>query len=130
MTFNKNKLCKTLGYWSRDMLRFVFFRKESGNTFSIKFCVWFFKENVSHAIFCQPSKSHYLITFTSWDNGHYVYCNCLLTSFWHYNVWNYYYLSNQAVFLHEQEVKANIWILWGGEKLLRWNKFFIIFKGL
>ena len=42
---------KTLEYWSRGMLNFDFFRKRSGNRFSTKFCVWFFKKNISHAIF-------------------------------------------------------------------------------
>ena len=41
---------KTLEYWSRDMLNFDFFRKRPGNRFSTKFCVWFFKKNISHVI--------------------------------------------------------------------------------
>ena len=33
LIFNENKLWKTLDYWSRNMLKFDFFRKGSGNSF-------------------------------------------------------------------------------------------------
>ena len=39
MRYNKNKLYKTLGYGSRDMFNFDFFRKGSGDSFSSTFWV-------------------------------------------------------------------------------------------
>ena len=46
LAINKNKLYETLGYWSRDMLKFSFFSKGPGTSFSTTFSVWFFKANV------------------------------------------------------------------------------------
>ena len=59
--YNKNKLYKTLDYWSRDMLNFNFPEKGSWASFSTTFCVWFFKNNVSCYILLtdQSSMSDY-----------------------------------------------------------------------
>ena len=68
LAYNKNKLYKTLDYWS-IYAQFWCFNKESENSFSTTFCVWISKQNVSHC----------LIVFTSWDIGYYKYCNCLFS---------------------------------------------------
>ena len=43
--------------------QFSFFRKGSETSFSTAFCLWFFKENVSHVTFYWPTKFHCLIAF-------------------------------------------------------------------
>ena len=50
LLYNKNKLYKTLDYWSRENALFWLFRKGSGANFSTTFCV-FFKRNVSDVTF-------------------------------------------------------------------------------
>ena len=62
--------------------QFGIFRKGSGNSLSTTFCVWFLKKNVSHIIFCQVTKFHCVIVFTSVGIGQYIHCNCLLTKLW------------------------------------------------
>ena len=49
--YNKNKLHKTLDYWSRDMLNFNFPEKGLGLVSAPHFEYGFFKKNVSHVIF-------------------------------------------------------------------------------
>ena len=44
------------------------------------------------------TKFHRLVAFTSGDTGQYVYCNCLLTRWWHHKFWNKPSLSNKTVF--------------------------------
>ena len=44
------------------------------------------------------TKFHWLVAFTLWDVGQYVYCKCLLPKLWRHKVWNYPHLSNQAGF--------------------------------
>ena len=51
------------------------------------FCVWFFKENVSHAILYGLTKFHCLAAFTSWDIVQYVYCNFFFPSLWRHRIW-------------------------------------------
>ena len=75
-------------------------KKRSGTSFSHPFSAWFLKENISLAIFYYLTQFNYLVTFTSWDIGQYVYWGCLLTRLWRHNFSNQPpYLSNQAVFL-------------------------------
>ena len=103
--------------------QFWFFRKGSRNSFSTTFCVWFFNKNVSHFIFYWLTKFHCLIAFTSWDIQQYAYCNCLLTRLWSYfEFGNEQYLSNQAVFIHDQNVTTKTWVTWERKELLKWNK--------
>ena len=67
--YNKNKLYKTLNYWSRDMLNFNFPENRSRASFSTSFCVWFFKNNVSCYILLtdQFSMSDYFYFFRYWE---------------------------------------------------------------
>ena len=85
--YNKNKLYKTLDYWSRDMLNFNF--PEKGlRLVSPPHCVWFFKKNFYHVTFYKLTKFHCLIAFTSRDTGKYVYYSCLLNNLWRHKIWN------------------------------------------
>ena len=60
--------------------QFYFFRKESGTSFSITFCVKSFKKNVSRVTFYLLFKCQCLIVFTFRNIGQYVYYDYLLTS--------------------------------------------------
>ena len=66
-------------------------RRRIGTSFLVSFSAGFFKKNVSH------------IAYTSWDIGHYVYCNYLFPSLWPSKLENR--VSFQVVFLHGQKVK-------------------------
>ena len=57
-------------------------RKRSGISLRTSFSAWFLKKNLSLVIFYELTKFYCLVAFTSWDLGQYVYCSCLLTSFW------------------------------------------------
>ena len=59
-----------------DILYFDFLKKGSGTSFSIKFCAWFLKKNISHIIFYQLIKFHCLIAFISWDISKNVFVVC------------------------------------------------------
>ena len=84
MTYNKNKLYKTLDYRSKDMLNFNFSEKGLGLVFPP-----YFEHDFSRKMFhmlhsellhmIQLTKFHCLIAFTFCDIGQYVYYNCLLT---------------------------------------------------
>ena len=66
LAYINNKLHKTVDYSSWDKL-FLFFWKTSGNSFSIKFCVWFLKKNVSNVILSDHiSLSDYLYFLRYW----------------------------------------------------------------
>ena len=99
LLYNKSQLYKILDYWS-------FFRKRPGTSFSTTFCVWFLKKNVSYPKFYLLNKFDCVIAVTSWDNGQYVYYNCLLTRLWYHKIWNWPYLFNQAVMMHDHKVKT------------------------
>ena len=45
------------------------------------------------------TKLHYLIPFTSWDIGKFVYCSCLFLRLWRHEFINYPHRFNQTVFL-------------------------------
>ena len=57
-----------------------------------------FLKNISLVIGYRLIRFDYLVAFTSWDIGKYVYYNCLLTRSWRHEFWNWFCLSNQAVF--------------------------------
>ena len=68
------------------LVRVKSFRKKSkkfktGTSHSASLPVWFLKENISLFIFYYLTTFYSLLTFTSWDVGHYAYLNCLLTKF-------------------------------------------------
>ena len=77
-------------------------------------------------------KFHFLIVFTSWDIGEYVYYNCLLTRLWRHEFWLQPYLSNQAVFptwpkSHDKNVSL---LRMKRAFQMKWKAFFIFFKEL
>ena len=75
------------------------------------------------------TKFHCLIVFTSWVIGQYVYCKYFLTRLWCHKFWNWRFLSNQAVFVHDQKSQdKNINIL-RTEELLK-KTFFVYSEGL
>ena len=79
-----------------------FLRKESGNSFSTTFCVWFFKKNVSHVIFYNWPNLIAWLPLLFWDIGQYVYCNCLLTTLWRRKFWNQFRNTTPAQKGHVQ----------------------------
>ena len=83
-------------------------KKRSGTSLPASFSARFFKKNISLVIFYYLTKSHCLVVFTSWDIGQFVYYSYLLTSLWGQKFCIWPYLSNQAVFLQDQEVKTKI----------------------
>ena len=82
------------------------------------FCMIYSKKYFSCYIVL-PTKFHYLVSFTSWDIGQYVYCNCLLTRLWHRKFWNLPHFSNQAIFLYDRKVKTKFKISWERKQILR-----------
>ena len=97
--------------------QFYIFKKGPGTSFSTTFCVWFFKKNFSIVAFYYLTKFHCLIGSTSPDIGQYMDYNYLLTRMWRHKIWNYPYLFNQAVSIHDEKL-----IFWERKQLLKWNK--------
>ena len=78
---NRFKLsCRPLAFTSYKA--FLKNKKGSGTRLSASFSAWFLNKNISIVILCYLTKFQYLVVFTSWDIGQYVYCNCLLTRLW------------------------------------------------
>ena len=71
-------------------------KKKSRTSLPISLSAQFWK--ISLARFYYLTKIRSLVTFTSWDIGQRVYCNCLWTKLWDHRFWNQSYLSNQTVF--------------------------------
>ena len=71
MTYHNSKLYETSEFW--------FFRKGTGNSNSIVFCVWFFKKKYFILRSIIWPNLICLIVFSSRDIGQYVYSNCLWT---------------------------------------------------
>ena len=63
------------------------FRKESGDSFSTTFCVWFQGRCFSYYILLNDQISLF-DCFISWDIGQYMYCNCLFPILRHHKFWN------------------------------------------
>ena len=80
------------------LIKFVLFKKRNLKLASTFLFLYDFFLNISLVIFYCPTKFHCLVVFTSWDNGHYVYCSCLLNRLWRHKFWHEPYLSNEAVF--------------------------------
>ena len=78
LAYNRNKLFKTLHYWSRDMLNFDFLDKDLGIV-SPAHCVYDFSTKMFLLLYSINWAN--LVPFT-WDIGQFVYYNCLLTRLW------------------------------------------------
>ena len=77
LAYNKNKLYKTLDYWSSVMLNFDFSEKGLKVVYLLHF-VYDFSRKIFLMLFILTDQIyHCLIDFTLWDIGQYVYCNCL-----------------------------------------------------
>ena len=61
---------------------FLKIKKRSATNRPASFSALFLKKNISHVIFYQVTKFHYLTVFTSRHNGQYVYCNQFLSILW------------------------------------------------
>ena len=112
--------------------QFLFFRKCSRNSFSTTLCVWFFKKNFYHVIFCWLTKFHCLIVFSSWNIGQFVYFNCLLTRFWRHKILKLtlsFESSHFSLSRNSQDKNINILRTKRAFKV-KWRAFSIIFKGL
>ena len=118
----KNKLYKNLIYWSRDTLNFKFSEKGLGPVSPPRF-VYYFSTKMFLEFYLLLTNFRSLIFFTyRYIAGQYVYYNCLLTRLWRYKTWNWPYLANQVVLLHDQIVKTKVLISWEQIELLKWNK--------
>ena len=117
---NKNKLYKTLDYWSKNMLNFNFWEKGLGLVSPSHF----FQEKCFSCYILWNDQIHCLIAFTSRGIGLYVFYNCFLTRLWRHKIWNKPYLFNQAVLIYDQKAKPKTSIFWERKA------FSITFKGL
>ena len=101
LVYNRNKLFKTLHYWSRNMLNFEFLDKGLGMVSSV-----YFVYNFSRNMFLML----YSINWPSFI----VWLPLLLEILGN--------ISDQAVFIHAQKLKTKTEISWEWNELLRWNK--------
>ena len=101
LAYNRNKLFKTLHYWSRNMLNFEFLDKGLGMVSSV-----YFVYNFSRNMFLML----YSINWPSFI----VWLPLLLEILGN--------ISDQAVFIHAQKLKTKTEISWEWNELLRWNK--------
>ena len=74
--------------WFISNIAFLKNKKGSRTSHPASFSAWFLKKSICLAILFYLTKFQYLIAFTSWDLGQYVYCNSLLTRLWHNKFWN------------------------------------------
>ena len=107
LVYNRNKLFKTLHYWSRNMLNFEFLDRV------------FVMVSPVHLVYDFSRKMFLMLYSINWPNF-IVWLPLLLEILGN--------ISNQAVFIHAQKFKTKTEISWEWNELLRWNK--IIFKGL
>ena len=63
-------------------------KKRPGTSFPASLSGWFSNKNVYLVIFNELTKLHFVVAFTSWDIGQYVYCNCLSTRLRGHKFWN------------------------------------------
>ena len=86
LAYNRNKLFKTLHYWSRDMLNFDFLDKSLGIVSPAHF-VYDFSTKV-FLMLNFINWRNYLVAFTSLDIRQNVYLNCLLSRLWRHGFWS------------------------------------------
>ena len=67
---------------------FLTTKKKFGTSLPASCSASFLKKNIYIIIFYYLSKFHGLLTFTLWNTGQYVHCNCLLTRLWRHKFWN------------------------------------------
>ena len=85
----------------------------SGTSLPASFFAWFLMKNISLIIFYYIlTKFHFLVVFTLWDIGQYVYCNCFLPGCDVINFEINLIFLIKPFFLCDQKVKIKIWISW------------------
>ena len=70
--------CRSLAFTSYKA--FLKNKKRSETSLPASFSTKTMKKNIPIVMFYYVTSCHRLVAFTSRDIGHYVYCNCLLTS--------------------------------------------------
>ena len=120
LAYNKKKLYKTLGYWSSDMLTFLFLEKDLGILSPAHF-VYVFSRKM-FLILCSinlPNLNVWLSLLLQ-----ILVKMCIAIVYYPgYDVINFQTnISNQAVFLHYQKLKTKIYISCKRKEILRWNK--------
>ena len=76
LAYNRNKLFKTLHYWSRDMFNFDILDKGLGIVSPAHFVYDFSKKKkCSSCYIVLTDQIHCLVVFSLCDIGQYVYCN-------------------------------------------------------
>ena len=83
-------------------------KTKSGTSLSVSFCARFLKKIISLVIFYWLTKFHCLVAFASWDFGHYMNCNCLLTRLWLHNFEVNLVFLIKPFFILDQNVKTKI----------------------
>ena len=99
-------------YWSTDIHNFNFWEEGLGIV-SSPHLVHYFSTKILFILYSINGPN---IT-VSWPLLLKILCNL-----WRHRFWNYSYLSNQVVYLHDQKVETKIWISSGQKDFLNWNK--------
>ena len=124
MAYNKNKLYKTLDYWSRDMLNFGFSENSLGLV-SRPHSVYDFSRKMFLMLYILLTDQISLVALTSWDIGQNLYYNCLLTRLWRHKFdINLIFLIKPFCCLTSED--KNVTIL-KTKKAFEVNKYFLSF---
>ena len=96
---NPSRAPRLLHYWSRNMVNPDLIDKSLGIVFPAHFA-YDFSTKMFFILYSINWPNFIVVTFTSWDIGQYVYCNCLLTRLWRQKFQNQCHLSNQTASIH------------------------------
>ena len=88
LVYNRNKLFKTLHYWSRNMPNFKFLDKGLGMVSPV------------HFVYDFSQKMFFMLYSINWPN-------CIVWLPLHLEILGY--ISNQTVFIHAQKFKTKVW---------------------
>ena len=107
----------TVGYWSTHTVNFRCLEKTSG--------LWI----VSPPLFVYDfSRTTFLMlysinwpSFNIWFTLLFHWAICVLQLLWRHKFWNWSYLANKSVFLHNHKLRQNFKIL-RMKRVFRWNK--------
>ena len=80
LAYNKNKLCQTLDYWSRDMVNFDFLEKGLGIVFPPS-CVYVFSRKMFLMLY-SIIWPNFIVWYPLLQDGQYIYFNCLFPRLW------------------------------------------------
>ena len=88
LEYNKNKLYKTLDYWSRNILNFSLPEKGLGLVTPPHFEYDFSRKMILMLYSIYWPNFIAWLPFSSRDIGQYVFQNWLLTRLWRHKIWN------------------------------------------